>query len=182
MLKTNKSITASLFFTLLLFGCVINSVHAQESSWYGGVSIGEASILEDVYDDSTPTSFFIGKRYNESTSFEFGYLDLGGFESAPGDPDYDASADISGFVVSALGFIKIGESVAFFGKAGLYIWDGEEEINGIDSDDSDVSLLWGLGFDFPIGAKFGARADYVQYLDIGNEDSDSLNLELYVNF
>ena len=187
MLINRTSIAASLFFILLVFSCVNNSVYAQESYWYGGVNTGEASIAEDLYDDSTPTSFYIGKRFNESTAFEFGYLDLGGFESDPDDflvtpGDIDASADISGIEVSALGLVKIGESVEFFGRAGLYIWDGEEVINDIDTDDSDLSLLLGLGFNFPIGTIFGARAEYAKYFDIGEEDADAIFVGAYINF
>jgi hypothetical protein len=181
MLKNRTSITASLFFMLLFFGCVKNSVYAQESYWYGGVSIGEASIAEDIYDDSTPTSFYLGKRYSESIAFEFGYLDLGGFESDP-EESFDASVDISGIELSALGLAKVGESVEFFGKAGFYIWEGDEDIDGTKVEDSDISLLLGLGLNFPIGATFGARAEYVNYFDIGDEDSDAINIGLYVNF
>ena len=185
MLRSRESTTVSLFSLMLLFSCVTNSVYAQESHWYAGASFGEASIAEDIYDDSTPTSFFIGKRYSENIAFEFGYLDLGGFESASDDPDYDATADISGFKVSALGLKKIGESVEFFGRAGLFIWEGEEVFKDpipFESDDSDISLLLGLGFNFPIGATFGARAEYAQYFDIGDEDSDVIHLGVYVNF
>ena len=185
MSNNRTSIIGGLFFMLLVFSCAKNSVYAQESYWYAGVSIGEASIAEDIYDDSTPTSFFIGRRYNENTAFEFGYLDLGGFESAPDDPDFDATADISGFTVSALGLAKMGESVEFFGRAGLYLWGGEEvfkEPFPIETDDSDISLFLGLGFDFPIGTTFGARAEYAQYFDIGDEDSDVIHLGAYFNF
>jgi len=143
--------------------------------------MGEASIAEDIYNDSTPTSFYIGKRYSESTTFEFSYLDLGGFESDP-EESFDASADISGIEVSALGLVKMGESVEFFSKAGLYIWEGDEVINGTDTEDSDISLLLGLGFNFPIGTTFGARAEYVSYFDIGVEDADAINFGLYINF
>ena len=185
MLNSRTSTIVSLFSLMLVFSFVTNSAYAQESYWYAGASFGEASIAEDIYDDSTPTSFFIGKRNSENTAFEFGYLDLGGFESAPDDPDYDATADISGFKVSALGLTKIGESVEFFGRAGLFIWEGEEVFNDpipFESDDSDISLLLGLGFNFPVGTSFGARAEYAQYLDIGEEDSDVIHLGVYVNF
>ena len=187
MLRSRESTTVSLFSLMLLFSLVTNSVYAQESHWYAGASFGEASIAEDIYDDSTPTSFFIGKRYSENIAFEFGYLDLGGFESDPDDflvtpGDIDASADISGIEVSALGLVKIGGSVEFFGRAGFYIWDGEEVINDIETDDSDISLLLGLGFNFPIGTTFGARAEYAKYFDIGEEDADAIYLGAYINF
>ena len=181
MFKKRTSIATSLFFILLVFSCVKNSVYAQESYWYGGVSIGEASIAEDTYNDSTPASFYIGKRYSESIAFEFGYLDLGGFES-DSEESFDASADISGIEVSVLGLAKMGESVEFFGKAGLYIWEGDEVINGIDFEDSDISYLLGLGVNIPIGTTIGFRSEYVKYFDIGEEDADAINLGFYINF
>ena len=181
-------IHTSLLFMLLLFSCVKNNVYAQNSYWYGGVSTGDASIADDIYDASTPISLFIGKRLNESTAFEVGYLDLGGFESDSRDHEVDpvnnpdASADISGIEVSALFLAKVGESVEIYGRAGLYLWDGEEVIDGDESDDSDISPLLGLGLNFPIGARFGARAEYALYRDIVEEDSDAIFLGAYIKF
>ena len=181
MFKKRTSIATSLFFILLAFICVNNGVYAQESHWYAGASIGEASTsADDIFDDSTPTSFYIGNRLSESAAFEFAYLDLGEFES---DSLSDTSVEISGFEVSVLGLAKVGESVDFFLRGGLYMWELEAVLFGTDVGDEDgTSLLLGIGVNVPMGTTLGFRAEYINYFDIEDEDVDAINLGLYANF
>jgi hypothetical protein len=181
MFKKGTSIATSLFFVLLVFKCVNNGVYAQESYWYAGASLGEASTsADDIFDDSSPVSFYIGKRLSESFAFEFAYLDLGEFES---DSLRDTSVEISGFEASVLALAKVGESVEIFLRTGLYLWEFEAVVFGTDVGDEDgTTLLLGFGVNVPVSTIFGFRAEYMNYFDIEDEDVDAINLGLYANF
>jgi len=178
MNRYRSLIVTSLIAVLLACGGLINSVSAQ--GWYGGVSFGDASTSASGFDDSSPTTLYIGNRISNTAAVEFAYVDLDEFDV---EGFSDAYIEISGFEVSALGLAQIGESSSIYGKVGLYIWDLDAVAFGVDVGEEDgTSLLFGLGLDIPIGETIGARLERVNYLDIEDEDVDTLNLGLYANF
>lgn len=167
-------------FVVLSFTDLSGTVHAQESHWYGGVSIGDGATSARGFKDSTTTSFYAGNRINESVAVEVMYVDLGEFDVKGLSDSY---IEIDGFEVSVLGLAKVGESVDIYGKVGLYLWELDAVAFGNRVNEEDgSSLLFGLGVKVPLGETFGARFEWVIYRDIEDEDVDSLNLGFYVNF
>lgn len=180
MSKNTKTFNASLVFILLSWACFGSTVYAQESYWYGAVSVGKGSTSASGFRDSTTASFYIGNRVSRSAAIEVAYVDLGEFDFKRLS---DSHIDVKGFEVSGLGLAKIGDSVDLFGKVGFYLWELDAtSLGNKTAEEDDTSILFGFGVKVPLGQTIGARFEWVTYRDIEDEDVDSLNLGLYAKF
>lgn len=122
------------------------AVAADESPWYGGLSVGRAEVkrpnswaeqtdltlrglgvtgLTNVSTGKTSWKLFGGYQYNENLAVEAQYASLGRFGSttavtAPAAGTGSGKWDASAFSVAAVGILPIQENrVSAFGKLGL---------------------------------------------------------------
>ncbi len=180
MLKSYILIITGLIIFLLPVSGVTNFAHAQDSGWYGAVTVGEGEVSVNEFDTSSTTSIYFGNRLDDNTAFEFGYIDLGEFDL---EDVSDTFIEVTGFEFSVLGLFQVGESSDIFGKVGLFLWESEGEFLGlsVEGDDGN-SLLLGFGANIPFSQSVGLRLEAVDYLDIDDEDVLNLSIGLFVKF
>lgn len=143
---------------------------ADPGAWYGGASIGLASmddqVLEQsVNDDDIGWKFFGGYQMSENLGIEGSWVDLGELTSL------DASSATSGLAITANGAVPLTDDFDVIGKAGGFFWSADEKVstttNGLNNSKSltedGVDLLLGLG------VRYMLPADIMQNLSIRGE-------------
>jgi OmpA-OmpF porin, OOP family len=173
-LQTKKILTAA-----LLAGPFLASVPAlaQDAGWYIGATVGQSTgkdacngLPAGVSCDDTDTALgvFGGYQFNKYIGAELGYTDLGKFTASGLGLSSEAKA--KGFEVLAVGTFPIGEKFSIYGKLGFFRWDLDTSGSGsVSQSESGTDVTYALGVQYNFTKKFGVRAQYQLYKDIGND-------------
>jgi opacity protein-like surface antigen len=95
------------------------------------------------------------------------------------------AVEMSTGLVEALGLavLPIGESVAFYGKAGVYRASTEARANTIavvgDFEESNTDFTAGFGVRIDITRKFGVRAEWQRYFDVGGGNIGVSDIDVF---
>ena len=148
--------------------------------------------LNDVSVDDTDKGWkvFAGYAFSANLAIEIAYVDLGEVRSefsatiAPSDlPNLLADAAavhpsmVSGLTVAGIGSIDVSQSIAIFGKIGVFDWDAEGKVKEISSgqfsklDERGTDFMFGLGMKFQIDPQWDVRAEWEKY----NADRNDIN-------
>ena len=158
-------------------GCATLPAHAADNGIYLGGSVGGSSVQYKDNLDGTPIDFdasstgyklIAGWRFLDWLSVEANYLDLGtGDDRVLGEK---IESDVSGFSVSALGFLPIGP-VDLFARVGAVNWDAELKAPGFGERVSDdgTDLTYGVGAQFRVWS-LSLRGEY-EIFDIDGADT-----------
>ena len=180
----------------------------QAAEWYAGGSIGETevsglslnliddgSVLTGSVDDSdSGWTILGGVRLQKHFAIEAGYIDYGEFSInatsdgtgsifAPGPVNAEISA--TGFSVSALGLIPVGEQFDLFGRIGYFSIDADSAVTNsatgrVTDSDSDDDLLYGVGAQYNFRAPFTLRVEWRRYQ--AQEDVDFMSIAGFFRF
>jgi OmpA-OmpF porin, OOP family len=145
----------------------ISPAIAADNGLYVGAGIGDFGIKVGGFDASdTGFKVFGGYRFMNYFAAEVEYLDGGTAE----DGGFDI--DVSGWNVSGIGRLPIGEKFNVFAKLGMIFWDAD--LGGIESaSDSGEDFSWGIGAGFSFTDQFGMQVEY-QGFEI--EDTDTVDM------
>lgn len=151
------------------------AAHAQEGTWYVGVSFGASTteIDESVVavagatastlwrDERDPgVKVVLGYVFNRHLAVEGGYAQLGEFSisrevTAPAAGAVNARLSVKGWVIDAVGTLPLGARFSAIGKAGVLL----SEVRTFRTVSGSASLAPGLGysaitdeFNFKLGA------------------------------
>jgi OOP family OmpA-OmpF porin len=177
---------AALAVFLLLIGLTAN---AQDNGPFIGASIGSAS-LDDDFDgltvDDSGTAFRIvaGWRFNEHFAFEAGYHNFGDFEEAIviDGAEEEAVLSADGFTLGAVGNLPLSDRFSLMGRAGMFFWDGNAEINDVSqASPEDSNLFFGAGLSFDLSQKLQLTGDWTRY-DLDGSASSVFSVGLLFQF
>ena len=175
-------------FRRLLAACTIGgtlaltsiSAAAQGSGFYAGVGVGmtSADVCDDLVglgltscdDDDSGIKIYAGKSFTQNFSAEIGWIDLG--EIKVTGPGGTGTVSVDGFQFAGLGIVPISPQVAFFGKFGLYLWDGSASGPGGSLSDDGTDIMFGLGLNWNLAKQLDLRAEWERF-DI---DGDGVNM------
>jgi hypothetical protein len=122
----------------------------------------------DFQVDQTSYRGIIGLR-NDYGAFEIGYTDLGSIEETDGSQTLNA--DGNAWTAMFVGILPVAKYFEVNVKAGYAQWSSgatvEDMITTVKSDDGGGNFVYGLGFAFPLGKRFGLRLDYDNFGDFG---------------
>jgi OmpA-OmpF porin, OOP family len=139
------------------------------SSAYIGGAFGKSDLdlsCEDTISCDNKDSawrVFGGFQVSRHFSVELGYANLGEatFDFGAGDT---ASVEFSAWDLSAIGAFPIGP-VSIFGRLGLFraSVEAREPLFGIDEEDTDTGLTYGVGVQYDVNKNLGVRAEWQRY-------------------
>lgn len=180
------------------------SAPALAQRLYLGFSAGRADVDESIaipglidpggsFDGKDGAfKLFGGYQVNQNFALEAAFVDLGdvtysGFFTGPTitGPVSGGRIQNSGFNLSAVGVVPLGQSFVLFGKVGMFLWYSEAtDVTGgfafrSEEDGSDLSL--GLGASFAIGPKASLRAEWERF-EISNTDVDLVTVGFAFRF
>ncbi len=142
----------------------------EEEDFSGALSDAGHEFRIGKYDtDRTGFQLAVGYEWNDFTYTQLGYLDLGEVRVdllLDGDADQAAfAADLADeYPITATGATLVqglkfglGEQVELSFEAGVYLWDGDVDVNGVPfsiAEDSGTDPLAGVLLDLPLGDHF----------------------------
>ena len=166
-------------------GCIAAPAHAQESGFYVGAGVGEATDeISDVGFKDSDTAFkvFAGYAVNKYFAAELAYVDAGTFEDNLGSLNVQLSP--TGVIASLVGSLPLGESFSLFGKLGYAFSETDQTIrqgNFRDTDgESSEDFAYAAGAALHFG-KFTLRAEY-EVVDVSGGDFDAVFVNALFKF
>lgn len=168
----------------------------QPPKFYGGLSLGygnhsdtcDQAFFESSHCESSGMTWkaFAGVKVNPMMGIEGGYRNLAETQlngtSTAGD-DISLDKKLSGFDLSAVGFMPVSPEMEAFGKAGLVRWNQEEVqiTNGATKyiETSGNSLLIGAGAQYILNQNMRLRGEWEHIFDAGDETSSSTDVDNY---
>lgn len=178
--------TAVLAVSLVLVAVPIS---AYAGDFYLGASVGNATLDEDfdglnVDDNATAIRIVAGWSINDYFSLEGGYNDFGDFEQTVDDGNGPLTVKLSadGFILGVTGRVPVSKRFALTGRAGMFFWDGNAEINNVtEATPEDSNLYLGLGLSFSISEKLELTGDWTRY-ELESATSGVFSLGLQYRF
>ncbi len=187
----SKKIVCTVLF--MMFACV--NATAQEGFFFSG-GLGKANIDGDFdgfndSDDSTAYRLSAGWKFNDHFAIEAGYQDFGDFEyrrDAANQPDNSgqlisrAKLSADGFTTGAVGILPLNDKFSLYGRAGMYFWDGNAEINDVSqANPEDTNPYFGIGLSYAISERVFLTGDWTHF-DLESADGDMLAVGIQVFF
>ncbi|OGI59096.1 MAG: hypothetical protein A2809_03580 [Candidatus Muproteobacteria bacterium RIFCSPHIGHO2_01_FULL_61_200] len=174
----------ALMAVIFAAGMTCIAAPAAAEGWYAGASFGNAgdrnwcnTNLGACDDTGSGKKIFAGNQINDFFAYEFGYNDLGKRS------DIGISAEATGFVVSLVGMIPIGDMFSISLRVGTFYWD--EDIRNtnpaLSGSDDGPNLTLGIGAHIPMGKRFTARVEWERY-DVNQDDINLLSAGIAYNF
>ncbi len=191
------------------------NVAAADSGIYMGISLGQSmtsandgdisrelanrghSAQASLDDTDIGWKIFGGYRFNRWFGVEGAIVDLGKFDStinATVANPIQLLNDIAevhpysaqGISAAAVGTLPIGARFSLFGKAGLFVWQGEVKANAgnfgsVSKDENGVDLMFGLGAGFKITNTIHIRAEWERYF-LKRDDADLISVGVSFHF
>lgn len=148
-------------------------VQAADNSWFLGFSAGTAKD-DKLNEDETGYKVYLGYRFLEHLSGEIAYVDFGKY--------FNATVDRRAVAAQATGILPISDHFDFFAKAGIYHWTIEFDLNPGTLTEDGGDFMYGVGLQANINKRLGIRAEYEEYLDLGDFDIKLLSLGVVYNF
>ncbi len=147
---------------------------AQDIGWYVGGGFGRS---DDKVLDQTASGLkvFGGYQFNKNVAVEAAMVDLGEFD-ALGVPN---ALEQYGLAFEVVGLVPIGQRGAFFGKAGLFLWN--LDLFGMTADDG-TGATFGIGGQFHFSERWGARIEWERFDDISGGDVDLVSGSVVYRF
>ena len=160
----------------------------SKSRIFNALGYDVLTAASELDDSDSSWDIVVGYRFMPYFAVEGGYLDLGtaGYKASgqveDGDGVYDTSiaGDISssGFALSGLGILPIGESFEAFARLGFYFGDadidfnvsGEVESESFSEKEGETEFLWGIGGAYNFSDAWAVRLEYGQVMDVGDEE------------
>ena len=174
-------------YTAILFALLIAPLNANAGEgFFIGAGIGTAELSEDfdgldIDSDSTAYRVVGGWRVNEYFALEGGYHNFGDFEQSIDIGGELSSVTLSadGFTLGVLGTAPISEKFALFGRAGMFFWDGNAEINNVSqATPEDTNPYFGAGLAYAIVPAFVLTGDWTRYeLESANSNVFSIGFQ-----
>jgi OmpA-OmpF porin, OOP family len=164
---------------------VATSAQAQESGFYVGASVGEATDeISDVGFKDSDTAFkvFGGYAFNKYFGVELAYIDAGTFEDDLGP--INVQLDASGVIASLVGSLPLGENISLFGKLGVAFSETDQTLRQgsfrASESESSEDLAYSAGGAVHLG-KFTLRAEY-EVVDVSDADFNAVFVSALFKF
>lgn len=163
--------------TSLMLGAAFVPAHGADNGIYLGAGIGQSGVefdeaiegLDFNYDaSSTAFKVIAGWRFIDWLSVEANYVDLGsGDDRVLGEK---IETDVSGFSLSALGFLPVGP-VDLFARVGAVNWEADVSAPSLDVRGSEdgTDFTYGAGVQFRVWS-LSLRGEY-EIFDIDAADT-----------
>jgi len=164
---------------------------------------GLTNSVSGVEEEDKGFKLFAGYRFNRHFGLEASYLDLGSFSVSTVVTRVNGIAVVpqtvvgsinikEAFSLAAIGVLPLGGSrFSLLGKLGVYSIKTEARLTGpagfLSDSDRNQNLLVGLGASYDFASKFGVRAEWERFLDVGSDsvgkgDIDMMSIGLVYRF
>jgi OOP family OmpA-OmpF porin len=195
MMKKSTVIAGFMASMAVMSGSAYAQV-GQDRGWYVGASLGQSSMdiegcggVISCDDKDTAWRIFGGYQINRNFAVELGYHQLGEAKASfpGGQVDFEANA----IELVGVGLLPLANNFALYAKAGFYRGEteatGSNALGSVNEKETNTDLTYGLGAQYNFNPKFGVRAEWQRYTNMGGEatgesDVDVLSIGAVVRF
>ena len=172
---------------VVMFG--LSGVAAAETGFYLAGSIGSATLDEGfddfrLDDDAESYRLLAGWQLTDAFGIEAGYLDFGTFEERVDLGGTTALTEVTADGWTAGGTLSapLGDQFSIFGRAGVFVWDADVDVNGIRAAvDDDSNPYYGGGARFNVTPNLSLTGDWTRY-ELDDVDTDVISLGFQYRF
>ena len=126
----------------------------------------------DEDDSDKGWKLFGGYGFGQYFAAELMYADLGKFtaDATTSFGPFNATGEVTGYGLAAVGRLPIGERFGIFGKVGAFRWDLDVNIvQQPDLNDDGTDLHFGLGGVANLSDRVALRAEWERIQDVGKD-------------
>ncbi len=160
-----------------------------DSGFYVAGSIGSATLDEDfdgfdVDDDVESFRILGGWKFNDAFGIEAGYVDFGTFEERIDLGAVTALTELTadGWTFGGTLAAPLSDQFSVFGRAGVFVWDADIDVDGIRAAvEDDSNPYYGGGAKFYFTPNFSLVGDWTRY-ELDDVDSDVISLGFEYRF
>lgn len=154
-----------------------------------GATIGSSHLEEDfsgfsLDTDATAYRFFAGFQFGDILGIEAGYHSFGDFSETIDAGGLLISTDIraDGWTAGGTLGLPLSDQVSLFGRAGIFVWDADVEIDGLSvSVPGDENPYYGGGVRFDFTPNLSLIADWTRY-ELEPIESDVVSIGFQYRF
>ena len=176
----NKKFLSIAFVLPILFSGVAYGNNIKEkSNIYVGMGVGNSDIrhlnnMGRIKIDNTSTSFnmYTGYQFNKYFSVEFGYNNLGKFNTTVGD------LRLHSWNMSLVGKYPIYNKFSFTTKAGVALT--KSAILGLKENNN--TAVYGVGFEYDINKNLSLTTSWNRYHKVVRNHLDNFSIGMKYNF
>ncbi len=168
---------------------VIGPASAQAPvGWMTGMSIGQSKTFDysvggptaNLDENGTAFRVFGGYTFMRNFGVAASYVDLGEIKAnGPAFGGFTDTIKVSGFDLSAMGFLPVHRQVALFGMVGAFVW--KQKVNYVDEsgpwnyDESGMTMSYGVGANVDVTPAHtaGIHLEYQRFGKIGKDKNPS---------
>jgi OOP family OmpA-OmpF porin len=137
--------------------------HAEDSGFYLGAAVGEATKSNSVFDGSdTSFKLLAGYSFNQYFAAEAGFVDAGKQKDSVGTVNIESASN--GTFVAVLARLPIGKVVAPYVRVGYAFYETKETVDSGGARSSESAsgndAIYGGGLEFRLGERLRLRAEY----------------------
>lgn len=171
----------------LLSAFVATPAHADNTGkMYIGGDLGSSTFSNiSPFPNPGVFRFVFGSQFSPNLAAEVGYSVFG--DSTYSGPGGSATLSATAFQIAAIGILPLSPQFDLTGKLGFSANKGKlTSTIGISGDESNSSLLFGVGAQFHLNSQFTFRVQYDDYGDFDNNSpaisATAISLGVLYNF
>lgn len=184
-MSRHKQILSGLFFAAI----VLPSLASADTGLYLGASIGSSHLDRDFRGftlDTDATAYRIvgGLQLSDSLGLEAGYHNFGDFAETIDFGGLTSRTEFvaDGWTLGGTLALPLSDQLSIFGRAGVFFWDAEVEVDGFSiTVPDDENPYYGGGAKIEISPNLALIGDWTRY-ELDNIDSDVISIGFQFRF
>ena len=174
---------------LILVAFLLPSLASADTGLFVGASVGSSHLEDDfsnlnIDTDATAYRFVGGFQITDYFGIEAGYHNFGDFSET-----IDLGQALSRTEITADGWtlggtlgLPLNEQISLYGRAGVFFWDADVEVNGFSIDvPEDENSYYGGGAKIDVTQNLSLLGDWTRY-ELDTIDSDVISIGFQYRF
>jgi len=174
---------------LILVAFLLPSLANADTGLFVGASVGSSHLEDDfsnlnIDTDATAYRFVGGFQITDYFGIEAGYHNFGDFSET-----IDLGQALSRTEITADGWtlggtlgLPLNEQISLYGRAGVFFWDADVEVNGFSIDvPEDENSYYGGGAKIDVTQNLSLLGDWTRY-ELDTIDSDVISIGFQYRF
>ena len=174
---------------LILAAFLLPSLASADTGLFVGASVGSSHLEDDfsnvsIDTDATAYRFVGGFQFTDYFGIEAGYHNFGDFSETIdlGQVLSRTEINLDGWTLGGTLGLPLSDQVSLYGRAGVFFWDADVEVNGFSIDvPQDENSYYGGGAKIDVTQNLSLLGDWTRY-ELDTIDSDVISIGFQYRF
>ncbi len=177
------------FSGLILATILLPALANADTGLFVGASVGSSHLEDDfsnlnIDTDATAYRFVAGFQFTDYLGIEAGYHNFGDFSETIDLGQVLSRTEINadGWTLGGTLGLPLNEQISLYGRAGVFFWDADVEVNGFSIDvPEDENSYYGGGAKIDVTQNLSLLGDWTRY-ELDTIDSDVISIGFQYRF